>query len=208
MLPSLSDLSSPATAQSLWHSSDFLLGAGAVIIQPSTQRVCIIEDSDHCPGAYFLPRGRKDVGESLEQTALREGFEESGYQVEFLPAVHWVRQPRAPGAVFATKQDWLTTEAFYIAQRPFFDRPRRNVAPPTGGEHIVFWYLCQLPPDATPEQGTRMPDEQGFVTHLLPFDEAIAKMRSDGSPTESVILEEGITIWQETTKFLAQHLPA
>lgn len=53
-----------------------MLGAGSIIIQPATQRVCILEDIAGYAGQYFLPRGRKDVGESLEETALREAHEE------------------------------------------------------------------------------------------------------------------------------------
>jgi len=93
-LPILTAHSTPAQPQALWASrfllcfnsrclvdviisfSDFMLGAGAVIIQPSTSKVCIIEDFPSYAGQYFLPRGRKDVGESLEATALREAFEE------------------------------------------------------------------------------------------------------------------------------------
>jgi 8-oxo-dGTP pyrophosphatase MutT (NUDIX family) len=36
-------------------------------------------------GEYCLPKGRKDVGEQLEATAVRETYEETGYIVEVLP---------------------------------------------------------------------------------------------------------------------------
>jgi 8-oxo-dGTP pyrophosphatase MutT (NUDIX family) len=51
-----------------------MLGAGMVVIQPSTQKVVLVYDRER--EHWFLPRGRKDVGESLEQTALREAYEE------------------------------------------------------------------------------------------------------------------------------------
>ena len=53
-----------------------------VVIQPSTQKVVIIEDKR--THRWMLPRGRKDVGESLEQTALREAFEEVHYTTLFV----------------------------------------------------------------------------------------------------------------------------
>jgi hypothetical protein len=37
-----SRFSSPAAEDSLWYSSDILLGAGMVIIQPSTDKVAVI----------------------------------------------------------------------------------------------------------------------------------------------------------------------
>jgi 8-oxo-dGTP pyrophosphatase MutT (NUDIX family) len=51
-----------------------LLGAGMVIIQPSTGKIVLIYESKD--KVWFLPKGRKDVGESLEQAALRETYEE------------------------------------------------------------------------------------------------------------------------------------
>ncbi len=70
----LSPYSTPSVPNSGWAAFNFLLGAGMVIIQPSTSKIVIVHDPDL--NACFLPRGRKDVGESLEQTALREAYEE------------------------------------------------------------------------------------------------------------------------------------
>lgn len=73
--------STPTVPDSLWFASEFTLGAGMIIIQPSTGKVVVIsERQEHEDGralrSWFLPRGRKDVGESLEQAALREAYEE------------------------------------------------------------------------------------------------------------------------------------
>ena len=56
-----------------------MLGAGAVIIQPSSEKVVIIQDGNR----WFLPKGRKDLGESIEQAALREAYEEVRVSVRF-----------------------------------------------------------------------------------------------------------------------------
>lgn len=45
-----------------------------VIIQPSTRKVVLLYERRR--NYWFLPKGRKDIGESLEQTALREAYEE------------------------------------------------------------------------------------------------------------------------------------
>ena len=45
-----------------------------VIIQPETEKIVVVYDTKR--KVWFLPKGRKDVGESLEQTALREAYEE------------------------------------------------------------------------------------------------------------------------------------
>jgi hypothetical protein len=53
-------------------SENFMLGAGAIIIQPSSGKVVIVQEGNR----WFLPKGRKDLEESIEAAALREGYEE------------------------------------------------------------------------------------------------------------------------------------
>jgi ADP-ribose pyrophosphatase YjhB (NUDIX family) len=50
-----------------------------VIIQPSSGKVVLVNDTRL--GTWFLPRGRKDIGETLEQCALREAYEEVRFLV-------------------------------------------------------------------------------------------------------------------------------
>ena len=69
----LSERSTAAVPDGVFHATDFTLGAGIVIIQPSTAKVVLVTDKHE---RWFLPKGRKDKGETLEQTALREGYEE------------------------------------------------------------------------------------------------------------------------------------
>ena len=45
-----------------------------VLIQEETEKIAVVYDSNS--KSWFLPKGRKDVGESLEQAALREAHEE------------------------------------------------------------------------------------------------------------------------------------
>lgn len=70
----LSEFSSPSVPDSAWCSQNFMLGAGMVILQPSTHKVVVVYETE---GKYwFFPKGRKDIGESLETTAIREAYEE------------------------------------------------------------------------------------------------------------------------------------
>jgi 8-oxo-dGTP pyrophosphatase MutT (NUDIX family) len=45
-----------------------------LIIQKNTHKVVLVYEK--AKKYYFLPKGRKDAGESLEQAALREAYEE------------------------------------------------------------------------------------------------------------------------------------
>ena len=56
-----------------------MLGAGMVILQPSTEKVVIVYDERD--DSWFLPKGRKDIGESLSAAALREAYEEVSPQL-------------------------------------------------------------------------------------------------------------------------------
>lgn len=138
----------------LFFSENFMLGAGAVIIQPSSEKVVIVQDGDH----WFLPKGRKDLGESIEEAVLREAYEEvsvslgclsdripthdrqSGYRCEFLPLYHWTNAP-AIGSQLAYGQKHSEPLFVKIASYP----GRRNRPP---GEYLTFWYTCQIGPDA------------------------------------------------------------
>lgn len=70
----LSEYSSAPIPNSIFFSNDFMLGAGMVVIQPSSGKVVLVHETE--ADYWFLPRGRKDVGESLEEAALREAYEE------------------------------------------------------------------------------------------------------------------------------------
>lgn len=73
-LPPLSKFSSPAVGEAAWCAHDFLLGAAMVIIQQKTHKIVVVHDTAR--DSWFFPRGRKDVGESIETTAFREAYEE------------------------------------------------------------------------------------------------------------------------------------
>jgi ADP-ribose pyrophosphatase YjhB (NUDIX family) len=48
-----------------------------VVVQPSSGKVLLVNNTER--RTWFLPRGRKDIGETLEQCALREAYEEVRY---------------------------------------------------------------------------------------------------------------------------------
>jgi len=69
-----SENSTASIPDSCFWTQDFVLGASMVVIQPSSGKVVIVNNTAR--RTWFLPRGRKDIGESLEQCALREAYEE------------------------------------------------------------------------------------------------------------------------------------
>jgi len=167
--PRFSDWSTPAVSDSLWFASDFLLGAGMVIIQPSTQKIVLVHDG--FSQSWFLPKGRKDVGETLEEAALREAHEESGYTAEFLPLLSGSRAP----ATGSRRNSSATTEPIFVSTLRFGREYGGN-----GGEYLTFWYVGLINEDAVREENTGMFDEQQYVSHLLSPQEAIEKLGNTG----------------------------
>ena len=76
-----SNYSTMSIPDSGFWTQDFMLGASMVVIQPSSGKVVVVNDTAR--RAWFLPRGRKDIGESLEQCALREAYEEVRTSVRY-----------------------------------------------------------------------------------------------------------------------------
>ncbi|CCM00710.1 uncharacterized protein FIBRA_02750 [Fibroporia radiculosa] len=192
-----SHLSSPAIPDSMWFGSDFMLGAGMVIIQPSSGKLVLLYERQK--QYWFLPKGRKDVGESLEQTALREAYEESGFRADFLPVVLAHNAPLPPGS--QSKLDDPCTEPFYVSTMAFGPSRRQAQRSPRedgGGEYLTFWYIGQIPADAVCEANTGMPDEQHYESHLLDYEEACSRLYASGMHKWVIVLQVAYKLWEET----------
>jgi len=163
----LSRWSTPDVPNSAWCSSNFQLGAGMVLIQQNTHKIVVVYDTQE--KYWFFPRGRKDRGESLEQAALREAYEESGYRAEFLPMYHSTMAPIAPNSGGSRLAPH--TEPIFVTLMSWLARKHRE-----GGEYIISWYVGQIPEDAVRETNTGMPDEKNYVSYLLGIDDAIPRL--------------------------------
>ncbi|KAJ7630098.1 NUDIX hydrolase domain-like protein [Mycena polygramma] len=170
----MSSWSDPQVPDSSWADGNILLGAGMVVFQPATMKVVVVFEREK--KFWFLPKGRKDVGESLEQAALREAYEESGYRVEFLPLYTDSRAPRPPGTPAAASL--FNCEPIFIGIQSYDARKRGNrISPP--GEYLSFWYVGQIPADAVREEGTGMPDEVNYEAHLMTVEDALKCLSRD-----------------------------
>ncbi|KAI5887925.1 uncharacterized protein SCHCODRAFT_02639248 [Schizophyllum commune H4-8] len=186
--------STPAVEEAYWCSSDMMLGAGMVIIQPETRKiVCVYERARKY---WFLPKGRKDVGQSLEETALREAYEETGYQATFLPLCHPHHQPSPDRPRFPS------TEPLYIHAMSWGPKYRGGQMSDPGGEYLTTWYAGQIPVDAPHHANTGMPDELNYESHLLTFDQARQIFGHDGF--FGMLIEYAIQNFVRTEQILAE----
>ncbi|KAF6750291.1 hypothetical protein DFP72DRAFT_910637 [Ephemerocybe angulata] len=192
---SLSQYSTRAREDVGWCSADFMLGAAMVIIQEGTHKIVVVHDKRR---RWFFPRGRKDVGESLETAALREGHEESGYRAQFMP--HWGinQQPdQRPNAYNSPTCEPIFLTTMYWPPKYKKQADGKMVCVDHGGEYLITWYLGSIPENAVRETGTGMPDEVDYVSHLLTFEEA----RERVPPAERRVLNWAWRVYCDTLHY-------
>ncbi|KAH9477119.1 Diadenosine hexaphosphate hydrolase [Psilocybe cubensis] len=191
-VPSLSKWSTPAIPENAWCSTDFMTGAGMVVIQQNTEKIIVLYST--MMDYWFFPRGRKDIGECIEQAALREAHEESGYRVHFLPVVNPTRQPH-PTFTNGNNQTVLNTEPIFMTTT---NKPPGESGPDDYGKvYLTLWFIGQIPEDAKFEAGTRTDEEFHFETHLLSYDEAVKKIWYSERP----VLKYAWHVYQKTLEF-------
>ena len=106
----------------LTFGEDFVLSAGTVPIDTIRKVVlCLYQRPRR---EFVLPKGRKNVGETLEAAATRETMEESGYDCRLLQHHLVTKAPSASPSIVKH------TKPFVVQQRV-----NRNV------KKIIFWYV-------------------------------------------------------------------
>lgn len=124
----------------LWHQPKL---AADVLIEDETGRVLLIRRRN-APHGWAIPGGFVDVGETLEQAAVREMLEETGLEVELIGQFHTYSDPardprhhtvtvvfhgrrRDPAAAPRAGDDALDARFFALNALPeplVFDHPR------------------------------------------------------------------------------------
>jgi hypothetical protein len=128
----------------------------------------------------------------------------SGYRCTMLPLNIPTRATRPLDADKKPRiPRYPNTEPFFVEviHNPppdlFNFQTKKYERPEYGGtEYICFYYIAQIPADAEPETGTKMWDEQGYVSHLLPFEEVLKKFEHD--PHQWHIVKKAGDIYRDT----------
>lgn len=142
----------------LQFSNIFCISCGTITLDLSAKKVLLIHH--HGKDQYLLPKGRKDIGETLEEAALRETFEETGFKCNLLP--HGVKtlatKPLLVGSleggevtrdsIESDKGGGLTKEPIAVQQRVVHKALK-----------IIFWFVAQGDSMAMKVEGTQMKGE-------------------------------------------------
>ncbi len=118
----------------------------------------------------LLPKGHKNINESLEDAAIRETYEETGYRCKLLPLpVPTLAAPATPPTLPTSAvgdketskprlENEMNTEPIACSLRPV-----RN-----GVQKIIFWFVDIVADDEV-VQGTQMADES-FENLVVPLE--------------------------------------
>lgn len=161
-------------------AGQFVVSAGSVLFRLNSQRqtpsestatavpqleICILHQTRR--DEWLLPKGRKDRGESVEDAAIRETYEETGYKCTLWPQRMPTRAP-APGVfdihVPEVVEDLVEPVAVTIRQLG----KRRGVK-------IVYWFISLAEEGVEKVEGSQMENES-FESRFMKPEEAIARL--------------------------------
>lgn len=127
---------------SIHFSTDFCISCGTITLDPSAHKLLLVFSRP--TREFLLPKGRKNIAETLEAAAVRETFEETGVRCTLLPHGFPNLVPRDP----AQEQDGTTpprsTEPIAVQQRMSM-----------GAWKLIFWFVGQADSKVPPVQGTQ-----------------------------------------------------
>ena len=141
--------------RSLDLADNFVLSSGTVSIDLSSGRVLLLH---HRPtGEILLPKGRKNVGETLEEAAVRETFEESGHPCRLLQHNLGTNAPNP-------RRLGYHEEPIAIQQRMS-----------DGIRKFIFWYIARVDSSVIPAANTQE-DGEDFEVRWAPKRDAASMM--------------------------------
>lgn len=160
------------TSSMTLYCDEYHCSAGCVLFRfdAPTPQICILRNNRSTE--YVLPKGHKDLGESIEQAALRETYEETGWPCEFLPTNIVTRAP-PPGVSsgeVAREALGATREAIAVTLRNLEGKP--------GSVKFVFWYIAQIT-STKQHQNTQMATED-LEAKFMDAEEAIRTLSRPG----------------------------
>ncbi|PWW74986.1 hypothetical protein C7212DRAFT_282207 [Tuber magnatum] len=148
-----------------YPTGKFILAASTCTYHIATSSIVLVHNH-HSPSTprtswnWFLPRGRKDINESIHAAAIRETCEESGYTPTLLATSHNTLQPGS---------DEEHVEAFHMQLIPYFKRTGVRM-------YVAFYYLATIAEAVRAEDygsGFDGRHEAGYESEVVKIEEAV-----------------------------------
>uniref|UniRef100_A0A671P868 Nucleoside diphosphate-linked moiety X motif 6 n=1 Tax=Sinocyclocheilus anshuiensis TaxID=1608454 RepID=A0A671P868_9TELE len=74
------------------------VGVAGAVVDESNGKVLVVQDRNKTKNAWKFPGGLSDLGENIDETAIREVFEETGVRSQFRSLLSIRQQHKLPGA--------------------------------------------------------------------------------------------------------------
>ncbi|KAL9038064.1 MAG: hypothetical protein Q9180_003363 [Flavoplaca navasiana] len=149
-----------------YTSEEFVESVGAVLFRMSTHEICILHllKKDE----YILAKGRRNCGETRQDTAVRELTEECGFPCRLLQVN---MSTRAPPAI---EDEQLGDEARFYSGicEPFTLQIRRL------GEHnvkLIWWYIAAVNEDE-PSHDREQLEKDKYAVEFYSFADVLGKL--------------------------------
>ena len=148
-----------------YTSEAFVESAGAVLFRLSTQEVCVLHLLKR--NEYVLAKGRRNCGETRQDTAIREIMEESGFHCRLLLLNMSTRAPPP----METEQ--LGDEArFYTGIcEPFTIQLRRLGE---GNVKLIWWYIAAVNEDQPSQKDLQ--EREKFAVEFYSYADVLEKL--------------------------------
>ncbi|KAF9768892.1 hypothetical protein IL306_013739 [Fusarium sp. DS 682] len=147
----------------IFTGEQFVESAGTVLFRLSTREICILRHIQR--NEYLLPKGRRNLHESRQATALRETTEETGIPCRLLPINMLSRVCRSE-----TGSKHVPDEARFFrgACEPILMQARRVGQ---GEMKLIWWFVAVVDEDKPVGQ-----HEDEFDLEFLSYDAALEKL--------------------------------
>jgi 8-oxo-dGTP pyrophosphatase MutT (NUDIX family) len=163
-------------------STNFLICSGSILFASTRAplQVCLLHHTER--NEWLLPKGRKDRGECVPVTAMRETFEETGYPCRQLPLDMVTRAPAAtaqtkdaPECVHACEEAFMLTLRRTTTIRPINGSASSTIEEETrdGGVKLIWWFAAVCT-GADKVDGTQTAVES-FESAFFGVDEALRR---------------------------------
>jgi 8-oxo-dGTP pyrophosphatase MutT (NUDIX family) len=165
-----------------YNAEQFVESVGAIAIKASTREVCLILYG----GEWMLAKGRRNIGESRSQAALREIKEETGYSCRLLPLTMKTRAPPAIETGDYPDEPRLheqVCEPFMLTCRHLHGN---------GGVKLIWWYIAAIDESAAVGTG-----EEQFKARLVGFEEALSMLTFEN---DREIVRRAMEIFDDTKR--------
>ncbi|KAH9476490.1 8-oxo-(d)GTP phosphatase [Psilocybe cubensis] len=161
-------MAAPRHPTTQYLAGSFVLSAGSVLFRrrasTNTLEICILHQLTR--DEWLLPKGRKDRGETIEQAAVRETYEETGYVCALWPQ-RMPTRATVPGVsnVHVVEIAGGLVEPIAVTVRDLG----------SSNSKIIFWYITVVEEGVEKVEGSQMENEN-FESVFVDVEDAVERL--------------------------------